>query len=158
MNTAESLFHDGRLAASLEALQSDICRSPMDGKLGVFFAQLLMLAGQWDRALGQLDAVGSLDAAALLMAHTYRGLIHGERVRAAVFAGQCSPGAIGAMHPWLAQLATCLSLERQGYTAQAAELRCDAFGAGSGLPGRAIPRRRRWSPGGEHHRALDLSP
>jgi type VI secretion system protein ImpE len=102
MNMAESLFRDGSLAASLEALHSDIRRRPMDGKLRVFCAQLLMLAGQWDGALSQLEAVGSLDAASLLMAHTYRGLIAGERVRASVFAGQCSPGVVGGMQPWLA--------------------------------------------------------
>jgi type VI secretion system protein ImpE len=135
MNMAESLLRDGSLAASLEALHSDIRRRPMDGQLRVFCAQLLMLAGQWDGALSQLDAVGSLDAAALFMAHTYRGLIDGERVRAAVFAGQCSPGVVGGMQPWLAQLATCLSLERQGYTAQAAELRYDAFGAAPQIAG-----------------------
>jgi type VI secretion system protein ImpE len=129
MSSTELLFRDGNLAASLEAIESDIRRRPMDGKLRVFFAQLLMLAGQWDRGLDQLDAVGSLDATALLMAHTYRGLIHGEQMRAAVFAGQGSPGVIGGMQPWLAQLATCLSLDRQGDAAQATELRCDVFGS-----------------------------
>ena len=135
MSLTESLVRNGNLAWSLEALQSDVRRRPMDGKLRVFFAQSLMLAGQWDRALGELDAVGSLDSSVLLEAHTCRGLIHGEQLRAAVFAGQCAPGVVGGMHPWLAQLATCLSLERQGYTAQAAELRCDAFGAAPQVAG-----------------------
>jgi type VI secretion system protein ImpE len=34
---------------------------------------------------------------------------------------------IGGTQSWLAQLVTCLSLERQGHTARAAELRIDAF-------------------------------
>jgi type VI secretion system protein ImpE len=129
MNNVKPWIREGGLAASLEALEVDTGRRPTDGKLRVFFAQLLTIAGQWERALEQLDAVGSINGEALLMAHTYRGLIHGERLRAAVFAGQGTPGTVGGAQPWLVQLVTCLSLDRQGYAARAAELRLDAFEA-----------------------------
>ena len=127
MTTTPVPFRSESLAGSLEAPRSDIPRGPADDRLRLLFARLLMLAGQWDDALSQLDAAASLDAEALRLAHTYRGLIHAEKVRAAVFAGHCSPGVIGGALPWLAQLVTCLSLERQGHTAWAAELRIDAF-------------------------------
>lgn len=130
MDTAEGLLREGSLVASLEALESDILRRPVDVRLRVFYVQTLMLAGQWDRALEELegfDAIGAFDRRMLVIAHTYRGLIHSERMRAAVFAGESSPGVIGKAPSWLAQLATCLSLERQGHAAQAAELRADVF-------------------------------
>ena len=127
MTTTPVPFRNESLAGNLEAPRSDIPRGPGDDRLRLLFARLLMFVGQWDDALSQLNAAASLDAQALLVAHTYRGLIHAEKVRAAVFAGQCSPGVIGGTKPWLAQLVTCLSLERQGHTAWAAELRIDAF-------------------------------
>jgi type VI secretion system protein ImpE len=76
---------------------------------------------------GARICAASLEAEALLIAHTYRGLIHAEQARAAVFAGQCSPAVLVGSKPWIAQLATCLSLQRQGRTACAAQLRIDAF-------------------------------
>ena len=102
-------------------------RRPAEGQLKMLCARMLMLAGHWDRALGQLEVAACLDAHASLLAHTYRGLIYGERTRAAVFAGQSSPGVLGGTKPWLAQLVTSLSLDRQGHTAWATELRVDAF-------------------------------
>ena len=120
-------FRNESLAGNLEAPRSDIPRGAADDRLRLLFARLLMLAGQWDDALSQLDAAASLDAQALFVAHTFRGLVHAEKVRAAVFAGHCSPGVIGGTQSWLAQLVTCLSLERQGHIARAAALRIDAF-------------------------------
>ena len=104
MGSAKESFSEGSLAGSLKAVQRYISSGPHDGKLQVFFAQLLMLTGQWDRALDQLNSLGPVDAGMLVLAHTYRGLIEGERVRSAVFAGQCPPAVIGGMKPWLAHL------------------------------------------------------
>ena len=82
MTTTPVPFRNESLAESLEAPRSDIPRGPADDRLRLIFARLLMLAGQWDDALSQLDAAVSLDAQALLVARKYRGLIHAEKVRA----------------------------------------------------------------------------
>ena len=113
----------------------DATRRVADGASNLLCARMLMLAGQWDRALGQLEDSASLEPRELLIAHTYRGLIHGERVREAVFAGQCSPAVIGGSTPWLAQLVNCLSLDRQGHTTKATALRIDAFKAAPEVSG-----------------------
>src|SRR5258707_724302 len=83
MTTTPVTFRNESLAGTLEAPRSDIPRRPADDRLRLLFARLLMLAGQWDDALTQLAAAASLDAEALLLAQTYRGLIHAEKVRAA---------------------------------------------------------------------------
>lgn len=123
MISATELFQQ----AGPRAACSGTTRGPAEGQRRMLRARKLMLAGQWDLALGQLDVAASLEPHASLLAHTYRGLIYGERMRAAVFAGQSPPGVIGGTKPWLAQLVTCLSLDRQGHTAWATELRADAF-------------------------------
>jgi type VI secretion system protein ImpE len=123
MIPTEELFRPGNLSVP----HGHAARRPAAGELNMLCARMLMLAGQWDRALQQLEDAASLDARVSLIAHTYRGLIYGERVRAAVFAGHSSPAMIGGAKPWLAQLVSCLSLERQGQTAWATELRLDAF-------------------------------
>lgn len=117
------------LDATAQSVRSDTPRGPVDAKLSVLCARLLMLTGQWDPALSQLDGAVSLDARSMLIAHTYRGLIQAEQARAAVFAGKSSPGVIGGSKSWIAQLLTCLSLDRQGNPAWAAELRRDALEA-----------------------------
>ena len=39
-------------------LQSEVRGSPADAKLRIFLAQLLMVTGDWDRAVNQLQVAG----------------------------------------------------------------------------------------------------
>jgi len=129
MSVAEALFREGNLAGSLEELQEEIRRRPANSNLRVFLSQLLMLSGDWERALNQLTVASELDAGALPMMHTYRAAIQCEKLRASVFAGERSPLIFGEPEPWIAQLIHCLSLQAQGHTDQAAALRAEAFAA-----------------------------
>src|SRR6185369_1940944 len=83
--SASALFAAGDLAGCLAQLQSDVRRQPADGKLRVFLAQLLMVSGDWDRAVTQLSVAAELDAGALPMLHAYSAAIQCERLRADVF-------------------------------------------------------------------------
>ncbi|HEV2702964.1 MAG TPA: tetratricopeptide repeat protein, partial [Steroidobacteraceae bacterium] len=67
---AEAAFRAGDLAGALAALQLEVRGRPQDLKLRIFLAQLLMVLGQWDRALTQLSVVAELDALTLPMVHT----------------------------------------------------------------------------------------
>ncbi len=135
MSAAEALFREGNLAGSLEELQEEIRRRPANSKLRVFLSQLLMISGEWDRALNQLTVASELDAAALPMMHTYRAAIQCEKLRASVFAGERSPLVFGEPEPWIAQLIHCLSLQAQGHREQADALRTEAFDAAPTVTG-----------------------
>jgi type VI secretion system protein ImpE len=127
MSAAEELFAAGDLAGCLAQLQGEVRRQPADGKLRVFLSQLLMLTGDWDRALNQLTVAAELDAGALPMMHAYSAAIQCERLRAAVFAGQRSPLVFGEPLPWIASLLQALALDASGAAAQAAAARSQAL-------------------------------
>jgi type VI secretion system protein ImpE len=128
MSRAEESFRAGNLAVSLAELQADIRQNAADPKRRIFLAQLLMLLGQWDRAVTQLNVVAEMDPAALPMARAYRSAIECEMFRSQVFAGGRSPLVFGDPQPWIAQLLSALTAEGQGRFNEAAELRALALG------------------------------
>ena len=79
MAVAEDSFRQGDLAGCLQALQGEVRRRPDDGAQRVFLVQVLMLLGQWERALNQLGVLQELDASALPMVHSYGAAIQCER-------------------------------------------------------------------------------
>ena len=127
MNAAEELFRAGKLAACLTQLQDEVRRRPAEAKLRIFLAQLLMVTGDWERALTQLSVAGELDASALPMQHTYTAAVQCERLRGGVFRGERSPLIFGEPTQWIAALLQSLALEAQGRGADAAALRAKAL-------------------------------
>lgn len=142
MSAAEDSFRAGDLAQSLAQLQAEVRQHPADPKLRVFLTQLLMVLGQWDRALTQLQVLEEMDASTLPMVRTYQAAIACERLRQSVFAGERSPLVFGDPPPWLALLIQALSLTSQRHFQQANELRAAALeqapASGGSLNGTAI--------------------
>ena len=62
---AEECFRSGDLTGCLQALQDAVRKSPADAKLRIFLVQVLMVQGDWDRALNQLKVIGEMEASAL---------------------------------------------------------------------------------------------
>jgi type VI secretion system protein ImpE len=127
MARAEESFRAGNLTACLQELQAEIRQNSADPKRRIFLAQLLMLLGQWDRAVTQLNVIGEMDSAALPMARAYRAAIECELVRAEVFAGKRSPLVFGDPQPWIALLFSALSAEASGEYGRAAAVRAQAL-------------------------------
>jgi len=144
MSTADELFRAGDLAGCLTQLQNDVRRQPADGKLRVFLAQLLMVTGDWERALNQLSVAGELDAAALPMKHAYGAAIQCERLRSEVFTGARSPLVFGEPLPWIAALVQALALDARGNAPQAAAMRSEAMAAVDAIGGTLNGRPFEW--------------
>ena len=72
---AEQSLREGKLDAALAELQDEVRKAPQDAKLRIFLFQLLVVLGQWERALKQLQVAASLDKASEQMAQVYRELI-----------------------------------------------------------------------------------
>ncbi len=126
MSAEDSLRHCD-LEAALEQLQNDVRAKPADAKLRVFLFQLLVVMGQWDRALRQLNVAGELDAGTLAMVQTYREALQCEGFRSEVFAGRRSPLVFGEPPSWIAWMMEATRLTGIGKQAQAAELRARAL-------------------------------
>jgi len=124
---AEDCFRRGDLAGCLQALQDTVRKNPADAKLRIFLAQVLMIQGDWDRALNQLKVIGEMDASALPMVAAYGAAIQCERLRADVFAGTRSPLLFGDPVPWIALQMQSIALLGAGRQNEAAEVRAQAF-------------------------------
>jgi type VI secretion system protein ImpE len=127
MSAAQDLFRHGDLRGCLTELQGDIRRHPADAAPRVFLAQLLMVTGDWERAITQLSVAAEMDAAAIPMKHAYTAAIQCERLRDDVFQGKRSPLVLGEPPEWIALLWQALSLEAAERAGEAAELRAWAL-------------------------------
>lgn len=135
MGNAEDSFRQGDLGACLAQLQADVRRHPDQSRLRIFLVQVLMVRGEWDRALTQLGVLKELDAEALPMVHSYSAAIQCERLRAAVFRGERSPLLFGEPEPWMAQMIQAAGLEAQGPGSQAEDIRGAALEAAPATAG-----------------------
>ena len=135
MATAEESFRQGDLGACLALLQADVRRRPEHVPARVFLVQVLMVIGQWERALTQLGVLQELDAGSLPMVHSYGAAIQCERLRAAVFRGERSPLLFGEPEPWMAQMMQAVAMQAQGHEREAGELRSSALEAAPAAAG-----------------------
>jgi type VI secretion system protein ImpE len=133
--SAPALFAAGDLAGCLAQLQSDVRKQPADSKLRVFLAQLLMVTGDWDRALTQLGVAAELDAGALPMLHAYGAALQCERLRTEVFRGARSPLVFGEPVSWIAGMLQALALDADGKAEQAAALRAQSLESAATVSG-----------------------
>lgn len=124
---AEQYLHQGNLKEALANLQEQIRKDAANPKLRVFLFQLLVVLGEWQRALTQLQVLEELDASQLLMTQTYRAAVLCEALRAEVFAGKRSPLLFGEPQRWVALLIEALRLDAEGHFAEAADLRREAL-------------------------------
>lgn len=124
---AEQYLREGRVDAALSSLQDAVRAKPGDAKLRVFLFQILSVAGQWQRALNQLNVCAEMDAGAIGMREMYRGAVACEALRAEVFAGRKAPMLFGEPEPWLALLIESLIRRGNGEAAASATLRAQAF-------------------------------
>lgn len=91
MPTPKELLDSGNLKAAIEALTREVRESPADPQKRTFLFELLVFAGEWDRAEKQIVAAAGVDAPSQMAAGVYRGLLQAERDRARVFAGKALP-------------------------------------------------------------------
>lgn len=142
--TADELLRAGRPADALVALQSDIKKRPADPQLRIFLFQLLVVLGQWERALTQLKVTSELDPAALPMGQTYREVVQCELLRREVFAGRQTPLLFGEPAEWVALLVRALHLGAQGNLEEEGRVREQAFEQAPATAGTIDGRRFGW--------------
>jgi type VI secretion system protein ImpE len=125
--TAEDSVRAGLLLEALAELQSAVRKQPADSRLRVFLFQLLVVLGQWERALTQLKVAAELDPAAVAMMQTYQEALRCEELRAEVFAGRRSPVIFGKPDEWMALLVEAVRLAGEEKFEEASRLRERAF-------------------------------
>lgn len=83
--SAHALYAAGQLQAAIDALGTELRHHPSDAARRSFLFELTSFAGEWERALKQLDVLAAGGEMAEAGAATYRAAITAERVREHMF-------------------------------------------------------------------------
>lgn len=110
-------------AKALAAATALVKRAPADPRCRVALFQLLVLTGQWERALTQAKVAAEMDAGALPMARSFEVLIACEQLRARVLQARMTPLIMGEPREWLASFFEALRLDNDGKHEAARQLR-----------------------------------
>lgn len=117
----------GDVAAILRVAQERVRAQPAEATPRVALSQVLMILGQWERAMTQLAVLEEMDAALLPYVRTYQTAIQCERLREEIFLGRRTPLVLGEPVPWLAKLQQSNHLLAERQLAAAADLRAEAL-------------------------------
>jgi len=84
--TPLALYREGRLREAITALGEELRSNPLDVKRRTFLFELLLFAGEYDRAEKQLDLLAEGGSSAAAGGLLYKSALHAERTRQAMFA------------------------------------------------------------------------
>jgi type VI secretion system protein ImpE len=90
MNAAE-LYRAGRLKEAVQAIGAELRDNPADAKRRTFLFELLSFAGEYERALKQLDVLADQGPQAEMGTLVYRGAIQAELQRQELFRSRSFP-------------------------------------------------------------------
>src|SRR5258708_31168398 len=96
---AGRLFREGNLADGLTAANAAVRKTPTDIGARVLLAELLVFAGNIERADVVLDACADLDPTAALVVAEFRQLLRGETARRQLFSEGRVPEFLGEPPP-----------------------------------------------------------
>lgn len=126
---SQDLIKEGRLDEALAEAQNAVRKAPAEGPPRVFLFQLLIVLGQWERALTQLSVLKDMDASCLLLAQVFRPALQCEALREEIFGGRRAPLILGEPTEWIGLLVRANQLLAEGLVGAARELRERAFEA-----------------------------
>jgi type VI secretion system protein ImpE len=89
--TPLALYREGRLREAIKALGDELRSNPLDVKRRTFLFELLLFAGEFDRAEKQLDLLAGANAEAAAGTLLYRSALHAERTRQSMFSNGETP-------------------------------------------------------------------
>ncbi|MEP6924894.1 MAG: type VI secretion system accessory protein TagJ [Pyrinomonadaceae bacterium] len=121
MNEAKTLLAANDLDGAIQLAISHVKSKPTDMTARTFLFELLIFAGEFERAEKQLDVLGQQDVNAMIGTQIYRQCIAAERARQKVFTADAVPQFITAQPPYVGLLLDAIRDLRNGNAAQARE-------------------------------------
>lgn len=89
--TPQELYRDGKLRDAIKALGEELRKNPLDAKRRTFLFELLLFAGEYDRAEKQLEVLAGAGGDAAAGTLLYRSALHAERTRQEMFSRNQTP-------------------------------------------------------------------
>ena len=127
LNTSSEIFAHSSLAQESEQAEDAIRKNPSDVFLRMGYFQLLLVTGQWERALKQLQVLNKLNKELSTFAVVYGDLIRAEHQREKVFQGLVQPHFLRNPPTWVMGLLDALKTQTQNDSVQSDQLRLKAF-------------------------------
>jgi type VI secretion system protein ImpE len=118
--SAADLFRAGKLTEAVAAANQAVKAAPADLGARVLLAELLLFAGNLERADVILDAASQVDPSALLVVSEFRQLLRAETARRQMFRDGRVPEFLGEPEPVEQALLAAMVAWRAGDAAQAA--------------------------------------
>ncbi|WP_334184956.1 type VI secretion system accessory protein TagJ [Novosphingobium sp.] len=134
MADADTLLRSGDFDGARAALVETVRAQPADQAARMFLFQLLAVAGEWDKARRQLQALAQLSGEAQMLAVAYGQAIDAELERAEVLAGR-QRARQHAASDWCEGLVEAIHHLGNGRTGEAIAARDAAFDAAPDTPG-----------------------
>ncbi|MDB5695600.1 MAG: ImpE protein [Sphingomonas bacterium] len=131
---ADQLLRAGDLDGARRALVEVVRAKPSDEGARMFLFQLLAVAGEWDKAVNQLNLLAQLSPEAQMLSVAYGQAVQAERERATVFAGQARMKLLVASE-WAEGLCDAIEHYAAGRTSEGDAARDTAFEAAPDTPG-----------------------
>lgn len=128
------------LERQLEQVKAQICAEPTTISHRFALVSLLVVGGEYEQALKQIQALAQLDASSVMNAQMLRMLIRAERIREEVFSGAIRPLVLGEPDAWLGVYIQALSASPE----EAAEIRMGVIDQLPTLQGQAGDKRFTW--------------
>lgn len=94
-NEAGHLFHEGKIAAAIEAASVSVKQHQTDVARRVLLAELLLFGDDWARADVVLDAAGAADPAAAVVIAEFRQLLRAAQARRQLMTDGRAPEFLG---------------------------------------------------------------
>src|SRR5215813_575768 len=122
MKTAEELLARGELQAAIHELTGQVKNSPADVRGRTFLFELLVFAGEWDRAERQLDVIGQQNVKSEVGVEVYKNNIRAERDRARLFSDGLQPHFLAEPPAYTDLHLEAINRIREGNVREAREL------------------------------------
>jgi type VI secretion system protein ImpE len=135
---ADELLRAGDLDGARASLVDVVKRAPDDQAARMFLFQLMAVSGEWDKAVAQLRALGSLSPEAQMLASVYNQAINAEKTRLDAYAGKRPFEVLVASSSWVEQLAQGLTASAAGRVQEGEDLRNQALDAAGDTPGTLV--------------------
>jgi type VI secretion system protein ImpE len=121
MSTARELFDGGKLQAAIDEVTNRVKANPADTQQRIFLFELLLFAGDWDRAERQVDVIAHQSMEAGLGVQVYRNNIKAERERSRLFADGLRPHFISDPPAYVELHLSAINRLREGNIGEARE-------------------------------------
>lgn len=122
MSEAKALLDAGRLAEAVEAVTREVKAHPADAARRMLLFELLLFAGEWERALKHLDVAAREDARSELGAQVYRNNVNAMRERERLWAEGTAPHFLSEPTADVDAHLAAIKEQRAGNAAQARKL------------------------------------